>query len=111
MEKRLWENAAKVGAHLNKRLKDIARKSRIVGTIHGVGLMQGVEIVEDKQSKANAPSLTDAIRQRCEEKGLIMIIDASSLCIYPSLIITEEESDKICDILGETIEEIEAERK
>ena len=114
MEKKLWENAAKVGAHINKRLNDIAQKSKIVGTIHGVGLMQGVEIVEDKQSKTKAPYLTDAIRQRCEEKGLIMIIEgtpANLLCIYPPLIITEEESDKICDILGEAIEEIEAERK
>ena len=114
MEERLWENAAKVGLHLKGRLEDIEHKSKVVGAIHGVGLQLGLEIVEDKQSKAPSTNLADAIRRKCNEKGLIIRRIGgwgNLLEIYPPLIITKEQSDKLCDIVSESVQEVEAERK
>lgn len=70
MKERLWENAAKVGAHIKNRLERICQKSEIVGIVHGIGLMLGLEIVEDKASKVASPDATSIIHRKCEEKGL-----------------------------------------
>ena len=112
MEERLWENAAEVGTYLKSRLEDIARKSRVVGAVHGIGLLLGVEIIEDKQSKAPSPSLAEAINRKCAEKGLILLQMGGHhnvLNVTPPLIITREQSDTLCDILGKAIIETEAE--
>ncbi|MFC1992896.1 aspartate aminotransferase family protein [Chloroflexota bacterium] len=113
IEERIWENAAEMGTHLKKRLDDMAQKSKIVGFIHGVGLQQGVEIVEDKKSKEPSANLTNAILKKCLEKGLLIRTAGLSnvICVYPPLIITREQTDKLADILSESVAEVEATRK
>ena len=115
MEERLWENAAQVGAHLKGRLEDIAQKSKIVGAVHGVGLALAVELVEDKRTKAPSPSLAAAINEKCREKGLNMLLGMAGahnqLYILPALIITKEQSDRLCDIFSESVEEVETARR
>jgi len=111
MEGRLWENAAEVGAYLKSRLEGIAEKSKIVGAVHGVGLLLGVEIVADKKSKTPVSKLARRISLRCAEKGLILDLMYNELGVAPPLIITKEQSDRLCDILDEAIAEIEAERR
>jgi len=115
MEERLWENAAQVGTHLKKRLEDIAQKSKVVGAVHGVGLALAVELVEDKRTKAPSPSLAAAVNEKCREKGLNMLLgmagEHNQLYILPALIITKEQSDRLCDIFSESVEEVEAARR
>ena len=117
MEKRLWENAAKVGAHIKNRLEGICQQSKIVGTVHGIGLMLGLEIVEDKVSKVPSPSAVATIKRKCEDRGVLINAGAQSgnfrhiLAICPPLIITKDESDRLCDALTEAIKETEAEKR
>ncbi len=109
MEERLWENAAKVGAHLKGRLEEIGKQSEIVGAVHGLGLHLGLEIVEDKQSKKPGRRLAAAIVTKCEEKGVLtMREEPSSIPVVPPLIITAEEADHLCDVLSEAIKETES---
>jgi len=113
MDGKLWENVAQVGRHMKNRLEDIAEKSKIVGAIHGAGLLLGVEIVEDKQDKEPSSNLAEAIKRKCDGKGLILLQMGgwhNVLNITPPLTISGEQSDRLCDILGEAIEEVEAER-
>lgn len=111
IEGKLWENAAEVGTYLKSRLEGIAQKSKVVGAVHGTGLLLGVEIVKDKQSKAASRPLLEAIHRKCTAKGLLILKtgEGNILFIYPPLIITKEQSDKLCGILSEAIEEVEAE--
>jgi len=108
MEGRLWENAAKVGAYIKSRLQDIADKSRIIGAIHGEGLLLGVEMVADKESKTPMSRLARKTELACAEKGLLLDIMYNKLGVAPPLIITMEQADKLCDILEESIAEVEA---
>jgi adenosylmethionine-8-amino-7-oxononanoate aminotransferase len=104
MENKLWENSAKVGAHIMKRLTAVKDSSRIFGDVRGVGLLIGTELVEDKQTRIPSPRLQRAFWERCFEKGLFSDRDG----IVPPLIITMAEADKICDIIAESIKEVEA---
>jgi putrescine aminotransferase len=113
MEGRLWENAAKVGAQIRDRLEKICQGSEIVGTVHGIGLHLGLEIVEDKVSKKASSALTNIIFRKSRQKGVVFGLigdkhDILSIC--PPIIITKEEADQLCDVLSEAVKETEAER-
>jgi len=113
MEERLWENAAKVGAYMKNRLEEICRQSEIVGTVHGLGLLLGMEIVEDKATKVPWSRAAGIIRRSSREKGvLIQAVGATRhiLSITPPMIITKDEADQVCDVLSEAIMETEARR-
>jgi len=113
MEERLWENAAKVGAQIKRRLEKICQESEIVGTVHGIGLHLGLEIVEDKATKKASQALVNAISRKSRQKGVVLgqIGDNRDiLSICPPIIITNKEADQLCDVLSEAIKETEAER-
>src|SRR5580700_6278054 len=59
LEQELVENSAKVGAHMKARLDKFPGRYKIVGDVRGLGLMIGLEIVRDQQSKERAPDLRD----------------------------------------------------
>src|SRR5215470_959871 len=53
-EQNLRVNAAEVGAHLRNRLIELQEKHSIIGEVRGMGLLQGMELVEDRETKAPA---------------------------------------------------------
>jgi adenosylmethionine-8-amino-7-oxononanoate aminotransferase len=109
MKQKLWENAARVGKHIRKRLEEICQRFEIAGTVHGIGLMLGLEIVEDKASKVASPRATRIIIKKCEEKGVLIHESGDTgniLAVAPPMIITENEADRLCDSLAEAIEEV-----
>ena len=55
LEEGLIENAARMGAHLMERMRDWPARFPIVGDVRGLGLMMGVELVRDQQSKDQGP--------------------------------------------------------
>src|SRR4029079_2522407 len=50
----LVANAASVGAYLLDGLRELQNKHRIIGDVRGIGLMIGVELVRDRESKVRA---------------------------------------------------------
>jgi 2,2-dialkylglycine decarboxylase (pyruvate) len=104
----LVERAAKLGDHLTDRLTDLQNRYEVVGDVRGRGLLQGVELVGDKQTKAPADALGAAITTACLERGLHMnIVQLPGMGgifrIAPPLTIAEAELDSGLDILGEAI--------
>ena len=68
----LQENAARVGAHLKARLQALQDKHPIIGTVHGIGLYLGVEMVRDAETLEPAPEETSAICDRMLELGVVI---------------------------------------
>ncbi|MET0450872.1 MAG: aspartate aminotransferase family protein [Mycobacterium sp.] len=100
----LVERAAALGKHLNGRLADMQTRYEQVGDIRGRGLLQGVELVRDKASKAPADSLGARVTAACLERGLHMnIVQLPGMGgifrIAPPLTITEAELHEGLDIL------------
>ncbi len=105
---RLWEHAAEIGRHIRARLEDICKSSKIVGTVHGLGLMLGLEIVEDKKSKTPSSRITRIITKKLDEKGVLINSSGHGgniLAVAPPIIITKDEADHLCDLLAEAIRE------
>jgi len=110
-EENLLENAARQGNYILKRLNELKERSKIVGDVRGKGLMIGVEIVEDKDSKKAAPDLAKEIMMRSWKRGVAIITcGVSTLRIAPPLIITRELVDAAMEIIEDVISEVEREK-
>ena len=106
----LAERAAVAGARLRAGLDELRGRHECIGDVRGRGLLVGVEIVADRDSKAPAPELGAAITRRCFELGLSMNITAlrgmgGVLRIAPPLTITDAELDLGITILDQAITE------
>src|ERR1700722_10556529 len=65
LEDELIQNAERIGHHLMNRLRDLPRRSPIVGDVRGLGLMLGIELVRDQATKERAPELRDRVVEMC----------------------------------------------
>ncbi len=109
-EERLLENATKQGAYIMKRLSEFKDRSEIVGDVRGKGLMIGMEIVEDKESKKPAPQKVTEIMMRSWKRGVnVITCGASTVRIAPPLIINKELIDASLDIIEDVTKEVEKE--
>ena len=68
----LQGNAARVGGHLKARLLALRDKHPIIGTVHGMGLYLGVEMIRDPETLAPATEETAAICDRMLELGVVI---------------------------------------
>lgn len=72
----------------------------MIGDVRGKGLMIGVELVKDRESKTPAVKEQREILQQSFKKGLLIIsAGISTLRIAPPLIISREAVDKALEIL------------
>ena len=111
LRERLAERAAAAGARLLAGLTELRDRYECVGDVRGRGLLVGLEIVADKQSKKPAPELGAAITRRCFELGLSMNITAlrgmgGVFRIAPPLTITDDELDLGVAILDQAIGDV-----
>ncbi|MDX8513994.1 (R)-1-hydroxy-2-aminoethylphosphonate ammonia-lyase [Mesorhizobium captivum] len=99
-EEGLVERSAELGAHALARMNDLMQHSPFVGDVRGRGLMFGVEMVEDKASRAPARALAEKIYYRCLDEGLsFKISQGNVLTLSPPLVIARADLDKALDIV------------
>ncbi len=104
-------NAAKVGDAMMQRLKEWPKKHPIVGDVRGRGLMIGVEIVKDQQSREAAGEWRNQIETLAYERGLLVLgCGETSIRLAPPLILKQEEADIALDILEECIALVESQQ-
>ncbi len=104
----LVERADRLGRKLAQRLAGMRDRYEQVGDIRGRGLLQGVELVSDKASKAPADALGAMVTAACLERGLHMnIVQLPGMGgifrIAPPLTIAETELDAGLDILDDAL--------
>jgi 4-aminobutyrate aminotransferase len=104
LEQELVANAARVGEHVMNRLKGWPSRFRHVGEVRGLGLMIGIEIVRDQQTRERAPELRDRIVQLAFERGLLVLgAGANSIRLSPPLVVTRDQADFAVDTLEECL--------
>ena len=69
---RLAENAERVGAHLRAGLEELADAHAAIGDVRGMGLMQALEFVEDRRTKAPDARFTTVLLQKVRDEGLLI---------------------------------------
>jgi 4-aminobutyrate aminotransferase len=111
-EERLLENATKQGTYILKRLEELKEASEIVGDVRGKGLMIGMELVEDKESKKPASEKAKEVMLRSWKRGVAVITcGVSTIRIMPPLNITRELVDAGLDIIEDVVKEVEKEKQ
>jgi 4-aminobutyrate aminotransferase len=102
LEQGLIENAARVGAHMKTRLGELASRFPVIGDVRGLGLMIGIELVRDRESKERAPELRDRLVDMCFERGLLVLgTGRNSIRICPPLVINKDQADFAVDTIEE----------
>lgn len=98
------QNASEVGQYTMELAEEILSRHPTVGQVRGVGLMIGVEMVKDKESKTPASALRDKIVDRAFERGLLVLgCGKNTIRISPPLCVTRPEVDQAMEILDEAI--------
>jgi len=104
LENGLVRNSAEVGAYLKAGLKKLMGKYDCIGDVRGLGLMIGVEFVENRESLKLAPELRDRLEMACFERGLIILgAGTNTIRWSPPLILTEENVDVALEIFDQAI--------
>jgi 4-aminobutyrate aminotransferase len=107
----LLRNSHEVGDHMMKRMADWPKKHRIVGDVRGRGLMIGVEIVKDQNTREYGASERDRIVEQAFERGVLFLgCGPSTIRIAPALVVTKDEADVAMDALEESIAVVEGEK-
>jgi 4-aminobutyrate aminotransferase len=106
-DEKLLDNANKQGAYTLKRLAELKERSEIVGDVRGKGLMIGIELVEDKDTKKPAAKKAVQVITRAWKRGVAIITcGASTIRIAPPLTIQREILDAALDIVEDIIDEV-----
>jgi 2,2-dialkylglycine decarboxylase (pyruvate) len=99
------------GAQLHAGLRELGDRHPVVGDVRGRGLMQGLELVLDRETKASSPEMGMAVTARCLELGLHMNVVqlramGGTFRIAPPLTINPEELALGLEILDQALGEV-----
>jgi len=103
-------HVAEVGAHLRRGLEWLQEKYPLIGDVRGMGLMQGVEMVRDRQTKEPATQEVAHLFEATRERGLLIGkggLYGNVLRIAPPLIATRDDVDQALEILDHAFAEVQ----
>ena len=96
----LVEHAASVGTHALQRLREMQRRHPLIGDVRGRGLLLGIELVRDRDSKVPAAHAAERVMYRALSRGLSFKTTMGHvLTLTPPLVTTRAQVDAALDIL------------
>jgi len=79
-----------------------------LGDARGKGLLHGLEVVENKESKRPSFLRMEKIARACVRNGLIVETcggtDIAVIVFHPPLNVTEEHAERALEILGKAVQ-------
>jgi 4-aminobutyrate aminotransferase len=112
LKEKLVANAADVGAHMMSGLRSLMDKHPLIGDVRGRGLMVGVELVRDRNTKERATDERDAVVTASFYRGLLILgAGKNAVRFSPPLVLTREQADTAIRIFDEALTEVERARR
>jgi 4-aminobutyrate aminotransferase len=105
-EQSLVANAAERGAELTRGLQALAAEDPRLGDVRGPGLMIGVELVLDRETRQPAGELGEALTTACADRGLLLLTCGPSHNIMrwiPPLDVRRDEVEESLGIFQEAL--------
>jgi len=110
-EEDLPKRATESGRYVMHRLEELKSKHKLIGDVRGKGLMIGLELVKNRESKDPASSETAKVRALCRDKGVLIGsggVLGNVLRIQPPLVISQSQLDIAIDAVDQSLKEVEA---
>lgn len=106
-KEKIADHTAQLGSYMLERLNKEFKPLPCVADVNGLGLMIGIELVKDKNSKEPLDKEVMAkVLPSALANGLITRGRGTRIALCPPLIISKEEADKVLDILYPIIAEL-----
>jgi len=108
-EENLRENAHTVGAYFRGKLEELQQKYPLIGDVRGMGLMQALELVKDRQTKEPAPEATLQLMERARDNGLLIGkggLYGNVIRLSPMLNISKADVDEATRLLDKSFSEV-----
>jgi 4-aminobutyrate aminotransferase len=104
-QENLLIRAQEMGERMKKRLLEMKDRYEIIGDVRGIGLLWGVDLVTNRQTKERAVAEAERIMYHCLKNGLsFKVSQGNVITLSPPLIISPEELERALDILEEAIQ-------
>jgi adenosylmethionine-8-amino-7-oxononanoate aminotransferase len=109
----LVERSAELGSYFLDLLRDVGRSRTLVGDVRGIGLLVGLELVSNRQTKAGFPEhlkVADRMTEKFRRRGLLLrMLGPQVLQMAPPLCVTRDEIDEIVAAVDSALSELESE--
>ncbi len=102
----LQANAARVGAYVKDRLKDLAQRHSLIGDVRGQGLLVAIEFVEDRATKQPAVAKTKALVEALVREGIMTGTEGTAgnvIKIRPPLVFQEAHAELLLKALDQAL--------
>ena len=107
-EENIQQNAADVGTYLKDALLDLQDKHEWIGEVRGLGLMLGVELVTDRETKEPAKAACAQIVERAKAMGLLLGkggLHGNTIRLKPPMCVTRDDADFIVAVLYDCLQQ------
>jgi alanine-glyoxylate transaminase / (R)-3-amino-2-methylpropionate-pyruvate transaminase len=103
---KLQENSLKIGNRLLLGLNELKQKHNLIGDVRGKGLMLGIELVKDRQSKEPAREECAQILETCKEMGLLLGkggLWGQTIRFSPPMCVNAQDADFLLEVLDHAL--------
>src|SRR6202045_4064402 len=99
---KLQANSLKIGNRILAGLNKLKEKHNIIGDVRGKGLLLGIELVKDRQSKEPAKEECAQVMETCKEMGLLLGkggLWGQTIRFSPPMCVNEQDADFLLEVL------------
>ena len=110
-KERLQENSLKVGAFLKAGLEKLKAKHALIGDVRGQGLLLGIELVNDRDTKTPATAECAAVLESAREMGLLLGKGGrwgQTIRLAPPMVITPADAEFALEVLDAALGKVKA---
>jgi len=94
---------------LRRKLEELQQKYPLIGDVRGMGLLQALELVKDRQTKEPAPQETNQIMERARANGLLVGkggLYSNTIRLAPPMNIGKADVDEAIRLLNKSFSEV-----
>jgi 4-aminobutyrate aminotransferase len=108
-EHKLMVNAADMGDYLRGKLDELAAKFTLIGEVRGMGLLQAIELVDDRETKAPAAAATNAMLEAARDHRILIGkggLNGNVLRISPPMNVGKTDIDSFVEALSASFKKV-----
>lgn len=106
---RVQQRARDIGADLRSKLLELQEKHALIGDVRGRGLLQAIELVEDRATKEPATAAAGRVVERAKERGLLVGKSGAArntIRLAPPMCLSRADVDFLADCLDACLSEL-----